>query len=176
MECSTPALPRAHRASIHILPLIVLRINILEINRRHDCRYLHLKMENILNWAGKGDPKSSQVVFQGYCPLPLKHPCYPKAGSLMEIWASPLPCSKVSLTNCKSEISLNKPKLKQKSVFFCNLMMYWPWGQGQGSLSNHVLSSFTLTSEKANQRYMISPFLQLTRPFDVGNHVTSAFK
>lgn len=54
--------------------------------------------------------------------------------------------------------------------------MYWPWGQGQGSPSNHVLSSFTLTSKKANQGYMISPSLQLTRPFDVGNHVTSAFK
>ena len=175
-ECYQPCLPLMHHLSLHILPLIFLRINILEINRRHISTS---KWKTSWTEQGKRIWAGAKLYFKDTAPLFRGVFVTPEqgGGDLTKIWSSSLAFSKVSLTICKSEISLNKPKLKQTCVFFpCNLMMYWSWGQGQGSLGNHVLSLFTLTSKKANQRYMISPSLQLTGPFDVGNHVTSAFR
>lgn len=81
--------------------------------------------------------------------------------------------SKLSLTICKSEISTNNQKLKlvlkSDDVFAVR-------PRSEFRLETDVQKLLYNNQQPRHQRYMISPFLHLARPFDVGSYVTSASK
>lgn len=86
----------------------------------------------------------------------------------IEAWdlrSDPTPAlSKVSLTICKSEISTNNQKLKlvlkSDDVFAVRTRSGF-------RLETDVQKLLYNNQQPRHQRYMISPFLHLARPFDV---------
>lgn len=114
----TPSFPFMHHFSLYILPLIILRINILEKNRRHiytvdistskwktswtEHKKKNLKMR--LLYCEKLYFKVSAPLFSGVCVTPVLQSC--------------------SLAFFKVILTIWKSKISHQSVFLCNLMMF----------------------------------------------------